>query len=465
MPRRIVQSQLSANTATILNTIRANASAQYQNDIPEITQATDIPKVGELLYGNPTRANEFLSELINQIAMVRITSKTYNNPYAHLKKGYLEYGETVEEVFIELTKAREFSTEKGPAREFKKSIPDVRTAFHIMNYKVQYPITVTQVQLKQAFTSAQGVKDLIDRIIAGVYNSAEYDEFLLFKYLLIKGITKGHFLPVSVDTSDIKNFGIASRAKSNSLTFVSTKYNNASVHTFTPKEDQAIFIDSQFDAEYDVNVLASAFNMDKATYEGKRHLIDDWTTFDSERFEAIMEESDGFEPITAQELELMAHVKAVLVDEEYFQVYDNLTTMTSTNVQSALYTNYWYHIWKTLSWSPFSNAIVFVDNNATIDLPQTIDYKVSSITKTDNATLYTLNLDEDASLISTAYQFVQTKQATSDGVAITHYGSITVPDGVSSVALEVTNENAVYTGGSITVATTAVGNTITLTKQ
>lgn len=464
MPKRIAPSVLNASTEKIINTIRANASAEYQDKVPEVLRATDIPKVGEVLYGTPALANEFVSALVNRIAMVRITSKTYNNPYAHLKKGMLDYGETIEEVFVDLCKANEFTTEKAQQQEFKKTLPDVKSAFHIMNYRVKYPITISPMQLRQAFSSAQGVTDLITKIIESVYNSAEYDEFLLFKYLLIKGVTKGHFLAIPVNTSNLNNSAVAFRGTSNALEFMSTKYNNAGVHTFSKKDSQAIFMDADFSAQYDVNVLASAFNMDKATFDGKLHLIDNWTEFDSERFEYLMEESDGFEQITQAELELMEDVKAVLVDEEYFQVYDNLAVMTSTVVGSSLYTNYWYHVWKTLSWSPFSNAVVFVDSTATTTLPASITYKIKSISKTENATIYALGLVTNPSLVSTAYRLVQTKDATEDLVSITPYGLVTVPDGVSSVDLVAVNGDTVYSGGTLTVATAEINSSITLTK-
>lgn len=464
MPKRIAPIVLNASTETIINTIRANASAEYQDKIPEVLKATDIPKVGEVLYGTPALANEFVSTLVNRIAMVRITSKTYNNPYAHLKKGMLDYGETIEEVFVDLCKANEFTTEKAQQQEFKKTLPDVKSAFHVMNYRVKYPITISPMQLRQAFTSAQGVTDLISKIIESVYNSAEYDEFLLFKYLLIKGVTKGHFLAIPVNTSNLNNSAVAFRGTSNALEFMSTKYNNTGMHTFSKKNSQAIFMDADFSAQYDVNVLASAFNMDKATFDGKLHLIDNWTEFDSERFEYLMEESDGFEPITQAELELMEDVKAVLVDEEYFQVYDNLAVMTSTVVGSSLYTNYWYHVWKTLSWSPFSNAVVFVDSTATTTLPASITYKIKSISKTENATIYALGLVTNPSLVSTAYRLVQTEDATEDLVSITPYGLVTVPDGVSSVDLVAVNGNTVYSGGTLTVATAEIDSSITLTK-
>ena len=57
MPRRIAMTNLNASTLDILNTIRANASMEYQSQVPEISDVRDIPKVGEVLYGYPNLAN------------------------------------------------------------------------------------------------------------------------------------------------------------------------------------------------------------------------------------------------------------------------------------------------------------------------------------------------------------------------------------------------------------------------
>lgn len=86
MPRRIAVGTLNASTLDILNVIRQNASYEYQSQVPVITQAVDIPKVGAVIYGTPALANQFLNALINRIAMVRVQSATFNNPYRDLKK-------------------------------------------------------------------------------------------------------------------------------------------------------------------------------------------------------------------------------------------------------------------------------------------------------------------------------------------------------------------------------------------
>ena len=466
MARRIAVSTLNAKTIDILNTIRMNASSEYQDLVPEVTVENDIPRVGEILLGYPAMANQFLTALINRIASVQVKSALFNNPYADLKKGFLEMGETVEEVFVQIAKAREFNVEKAPAREFKRTLPDVRAAFHVMNWRVQYPVTIQRADLERAFLNASGVTDMIARIVDSLYNGANYDEFLLFKYLMIKAITKGKTYPVEVDMSDTKNFGIKARAISNQLTFMSDKYNVANVTTVTDKADQYIFIDADFEAQYDVEVLASAFHMDKAEYIGKRKLIDNWATFDNARFDEIRENSNQIEEVTAAELALMADVKAVIVDKEWFQVFDNLSEFTEKFVASGLYWNYFYNVWKTISFSPFSNMITFVDSSADTSVPASLGFTVTGVTVSDTNTVVTVELTESSTLAPMSFNFVQSEDATEKGIAVHKYGAFIFTNGASDVTTipELVIDGTTYTAGEGTVGTDSeVGDTLTFT--
>ncbi len=440
MARRVAYNTLNATTLDILNVIRQNASYDYQQSVPEVTQATDIPKVGEVIYGTPAFANQFINALINRIALVRVQSATFNNPYAVLKKGYLEYGETVEDIFVNIVKAVDFTPEKGEEREFKRNLPDVRSAFHVMNWRVMYPVTIQDEDLKQAFLSLNGVTDLIAKIVDMVYTSAEYDEFLLFKYLLIKGITHGAMTPRRVDLGDgLNDTAVKFRGISNILPFMSSDFNQANVKTTTPKDRQVIFMDAMFNAQFDVEVLASAFNMDKADFMGRLFLIDDWTTFDNERFDIIRENSDGLEEVTSQELEALQTVKAIIMDENWFQVYDNNNKFTEKYIASGLYWNYFYHTWKTISYSPFANAVVFTASPQ--ELTQ-FTVRIGTVDRSDVATVYTFefvgyNSTEPATRASTpeealpiyngAYEFVQTEELTEMGIAVQKYGALIIP--------------------------------------
>ena len=255
MARRIAVNTLNASTIDILNVIRQNASYDYQQNVPVVTQAKDIPKVGEVIYGTPAFANQFINALVNRIALVRVQSATFNNPYAILKKGYLEFGETVEDIFVQIANVIDYSAEKAASRELKRTIPDVKSAFHTMNWRVMYPITIQDEDLRMAFLSVEGVQDLIARIVDSVYTAAEYDEFLLFKYMLIKSISAGKMHPVSIgDGTDLKDAAVEFRGTSNIIQFMSTEYNEAGVKTNTPKDRQVIFMDAKFNAQFDVEV-------------------------------------------------------------------------------------------------------------------------------------------------------------------------------------------------------------------
>ena len=479
MARRIAISNLNASTKDILNTIRANASMEYQNLVPVVSQEKDIPAVGEVICGYPAFANQFLSSLVNRIAFVKVRSAVFNNAYAMLKKGYLEFGETVEEVFVNIAKAREFSSEKAESRELKRTIPDVRSAFHAINWKVQYPVTIENDELRQAFLSYSGVEDLIAKIVNSVTTGAEYDEYLLFKYLIIKAATKGKMYPVAFDASDMTNAAKSFRGISNSLEFMSKKYNAAGVTTTTKKSEQYIFMSAEFNAAYDVDVLASAFNMDKATFMGHLKLIDDFTTFDNDRFDVIRENSTYLEEVTSAELALMADVKAVLVDEEWFQIYDNLTQFSEKFVASGLYWNYFYNVWKTVSSSPFSNAGMFVNDEASVTNAVSYDFVVSDKSVGDSTTILTLVPDtgEFDSLAPSAYRFIQNEDCTEAGIAVHRYGAILIPNSESGeiLTLEIngteysssastTVEGVTTVTASIVAPSVEVGDKITFTK-
>lgn len=465
MPHKIAVNQLQASTVDILNVIRSHASLEYQNAVPEITQATEIPHVGEILYGYPVLANQFIASLMNRIALVRVRSATFNNRFVTLKKGYLDFGELVEEVFVEMVKAREFSADKAASREFKRTLPDVRTALHAMNWQVQYPITIQQNELRQAFQSEGGVRDLVGKITANILKSADYDEFLLFKYLLIKAIARGEMYRHPIGDGDLHEAAIAFRGVSNDMTFMRTKYNTAGVHTTTEKSDQYIFMDSMYNAAYDVGVLASAFNMDKAEFSGRLILIDDWTTFDNERFEEIRKNSDCIEEVTADELALLSDVKAVLCDGEWFQVYDNLTMMTEVFVASGMYWNYFYNVWKTVSRSPFSNAVVFVTGDPNFALPDSIKVKIVEQVAGDTATVCTLGVVDGVDLGGRAVEFVQTEGATQKGIAVHRFGAVIFPKSVGSGGFNLTVKvgDTVYTCATLMNAAPA-GTTFTLNK-
>lgn len=478
MAHLVAQSKLNASTINILNVIRENAPTDYRDKVPKVNNVDDIVKVGEIIYGTPSFQNAFVSALVNRIAMVLVNSATFNNPYKMLKKGQIDYGEVIEDVFVGIAQVVDYDPSKAESREFARTFPDVKSAFYKLNWRVMYPITVEAQKLYLAFQSADGVQNLITKIINSVMVAYEYDEFLLFKYQLIKGISHGKMYPVGVDNSDLKNYASAFKSYRNKTRFMKRDFNEAGVMNNIEDANLCIFIDSDFDANFDVNVLASAFNMDKADFIGRRFLIDDWTTFDNERWEVIRQNTisslkgstEGVvEQVTEDELSLMADVHAVMIDERWFQIYESVNMMKEKEVASCLYWNFFYHNWKIIAHSPFANAIVFVDNSATISVPNSITATVTDVSKVSGATVINVLVDDsDATLSPTDVQYVQTEALTEAGVAVQKFGSYIVPKTqlTESFAIEATIKGTSYaTASDVELGGLAVGDTITLAKQ
>lgn len=361
---------LTNSSVNVLNVIRNNATQNYKDYVPVATpDAESIREIGSIIMDYPALQNEFLSALVNRIGRVLVTSKMFDNPWAVFKKGMLEFGETIEEIFVNIAKPYQFDPNVAESTVFKREIPDVRSAFHIMNYQKYYKATIQNDQLRQAFLTWQGITDLIAKIVDAMYTGANYDEFQTMKYMLAKHIINGHLYPVTIPTVETANMkAIVSTIKgvSNKFEFLSPKYNLAGVQTHTKKGDQYLLINSKFDAEMDVEVLASAFNMDKAEFSGHRVLVDSFGDLDIDRLNVLFGDDPTYTEIGEADLQALDAIPAIMVDKDWFMIFDNFYNFTEQYNGEGLYWNYWYHVWKTFSVSPFANNALFIPGTPTV---------------------------------------------------------------------------------------------------
>lgn len=352
---------LNASSVDILNAIRNSASTNYRDFVPKASNTPEsIRRIGEIIMQYTPLQNEFLNALVNRIARVIITSKMYTNPLSMFKKGLIDFGETIEEIFVNIANPHQYDVEESENKVFAREIPDVRAAFHTLNYKKFYKQTIQNKDLNQAFLSWDGITDLISKIVNAMYTAANYDEFVTTKYMLAKAILDGRLSAITVDSNDAKGAVTKIKGVSNALTFMSNNYNAAGVQTFTDKNDQYLLVNSQFDSEIDVEVLASAFNMSKAEFMGHRILIDGFGTLDVARLNALFKDDPNYEELSQDTLTALNAIPAVLVDKNFFMIFDNMYEFTENYNGQGLYWNYFYHTWKTFSMSPFANALVFV---------------------------------------------------------------------------------------------------------
>ena len=382
MPSIPEKKNLTASAADVVNSIRSEVGGTFADQVPAAinegqalsdgTIATremalgTLRQIGDVITTFQPLANAFLSALVNRIGRVIINSKMYSNPWAAFKRGLLEYGETIEELFVNIVQAQDFDPETAENEVFKRKIPDVRSAFHTMNYQKFYKTTVSNDQLRQAFLSFEGISDLIGKIAEALYTSANYDEYLVMKYMVCYATEHGAFHPVTIaqPTAANSNSVVTTlKATSEKLQFLSADYNQAGVYNHTPKGDQYFIMTADFSSIVDVETLARAFNIDKVTLMGHTVIIDQFTFTTSET--ARLQELLGTQ-YTALTTSLFADVPCVCVDRDFFMIFDNFQNMTEQYNGEGLYWNYWLHQWKTFSTSPFANAVIFTDETPAV---------------------------------------------------------------------------------------------------
>lgn len=331
------------NFQEMLNTIRDNASTEYMTRVPEATQ-TNLADVGAVLLEDVNLANEFTSALMNKVAFTVAHNKIFNNPLSLLKKGTKPLADTVEEVFVNYAKAESFDADGSTL--LNRKLPDVKAIYHNMNRKDKYKVTISTEMLSKAFRSYGDLSVFYNNIINSLYNGDNLDEFILFKDLLKKSVDKK--LMVTINCSDpvenaenAKEFIKQIKTISSGMVFPSSNYNGylnsqskdkTPVTTFTEIKDQYIIIDNATNVAIDVDVLANAFNLTKQEFLARKIVIDAFPD---------------------------ASIRAMVIDKDFTQIYDDLYQLRRFENGEGLYENYILHHWQTISASSLVNAVAF----------------------------------------------------------------------------------------------------------
>lgn len=388
------------NAVALVNAVRKSASADYRNSIDIAESFDDVKAIGATVMAYPGFQNEFLDCLVNKIASTYVMAKMFTNPLAMFKKGELNLGETVELIFNDIIKARQYNIETAENEVFKRGDANALTAYVSINSKIFYKATVEPNQLAHAFITETGFYALIENITAQLVNSASQDEFMAMKYLVVKQLLDGKFKVVQipeVNKTNMDDIITAIKTVSNEIEFPSTgvNYNYAGVHTFSTKDDQYLIMSSAFDASMDVNALAAAFNMEKKEFLGHRVRIDSFGAIDVDRLNAMFEGVAGYEEPDEDVLTAMASVPAILIDRDWFFILNqNLQNGVDTlQNPEGMYRNYWRHIWTAYNTNPFAIAVAFIPGAPAV---KTITLSPSTLTVSNGQTAQlTVKVDTD----------------------------------------------------------------------
>ena len=338
-----------ADITEVLNDIRDHASLDYQRAIPAAVNE-NLEEIADAVMSSVQLQNDYVAALVNRISATRFTSRMFQNPYQKFIKGTNRFGDTIEEIYVNMANAHEYNPSIAENEVYKREIPDINAVFHRRNSKVFYKNTIQYDALYASFLSDNGMRSLIGRIVDAMYGAANRDIYYCTKKLMNAYSPYYYKVTVPAATSaNVDQIVTTIKGISNMLEFPSDLYNRFGVENFTEKSRQVLILRADVAAVLDVNSLAKAFNLQYADFIAGTYVTVD--TF-----------GDGLD-----------NMLGLLVDDEFFQIYTNLEKFTANYNGQGLYWQYFLHRWMTYSVSPFSNAIAFVTGELTAPTAITID--------------------------------------------------------------------------------------------
>jgi len=332
------------NAVNAYNAIRGS-SATLTARLP-VANLQNIVEAGNPILEYIAVQNEFLDCLVNKIYLQVIHNRSFNNPLALLKRGSAPLGSDIEEIHVNPVQASQYN----PTAEtlLKQHAPDAAAAYHRLNRQDVYKLTVERTDLRQAFTSWEAFGQMIEANINALYSGNYIDEFKLMLGLFDGGLSANAITTMVVtaptDTTTAKSLIAKMRALNRKFQLPSTEFNayaqlvndpTKSRTTWCKPEDIVVIIPADTEALLDVEVLAQAFNIDRAQFIANNVIIVDSFGVDSP-------------------------IQAVMIDRAYVQVYDNLYIAEPFRNPETLSVTYFLHVWQTYSASPFANAVAFI---------------------------------------------------------------------------------------------------------
>lgn len=345
---------VKATNENIIKAVRADASMDFQTRIPEVV-SNNLQTVYDALMSYAPARNEFVNTLITRIGLQTVDSNAFRNPLSLYKKDPMRYGMTHEETYVNMAKGYEYNSNADAELSLKEFESYIMTMFHNVNLKMQYPVTVTYDNLRNAFLSETGIRDLVSAKMESCISGAELDEYTAMKGLIDTGYEKNVLPAVHVDEvvneATAKELLAQIKQAVGEFAFPNPANNIVGATSSSPASNLIFITTPKVNARISVEALAYAFNLDKADVEVRTVVV------------------DGFSHPAIQ---------GVLLDVRFFNCRDQFREMTSQQLANILKWNYFYTMVEMISASPFYPIRVFTTD--TISDKLTINIKSDATT-------------------------------------------------------------------------------------
>ena len=354
---------MNESLKTSLNAIREISSEIYHRYVPIIDENTDISTFANPIMNYPVVYNEFQNQLINKLVYTQFELKAFRNPLVVLEGDRLPLGYGGENVYVNPAKGRQFNVNDF-AGLLVKYEADVKVEYLTLNMDLQYCVTYTRQQLKKAFRSWEDLETFIDELSNSLYNGAFIDEWRFTKQLVSSAYDNNMVMTelVTPVTNETTGKAFIQKVRELFLNFQlpSTLYNawhkvggeGRPVTTWTNPEDVVLLIRNDVRALTDVEVLASAFNMNKADFLANNVLlVDNFDVYDDEGVKVF----DG------------SNIIGGLFDKSWFKIRRQDMFMESFYNPNNRTTQYYLNLIKMYRFSLFANGVLFVTENPVVN--------------------------------------------------------------------------------------------------
>ena len=322
-----------ASNVDITNLVASMGSTDLHTRIGTATEQ-NIGNIGTTILNYSVVKNEFLNVLVNKICGQIFMNKVYTNPLSFFEKEPVPYGSTLESVFTDLITAKNFNENFGTSDVSSLigvETPPTKTEYYSKNFAKKYKISVSDQQLRTAFLNPNGLQNLINQVLTVPTNSRNFDDFQLMKGLLANASTKEVTLATTYKTAsdDVKAKMLTkqTRAIVDRFGMMSKVFNIQGVYTFTNSQNIVIITTPEISANLDVELLATAFNMEKAEMGRRIVKIDSFQKYNA----------------TTKAYEADANVELMVIDEDYIQFRRTLQVSESFRNPDKLTTNVFTH--------------------------------------------------------------------------------------------------------------------------
>lgn len=337
--------------------INQDPTLKAEIDLP--VQGQSIAPIGKLIVSNQRYRNAFLN-IVNVIGLTVINSKSWRSPWDEFtEKGTMNLGQTVRELYVDIADVYDYNQYKDDDDHFLENVvPNVYEYMHELNYEKFYKTTTSDEEIAMAFTTEGGLLNLIEKVVASLYEGYEYDKYIVAKYLLCRRMLDGTMAVHTLTADTVRGKVAEMKSISDKMTFRKPNYNPAGVRSFSRFEDQFTILTTDFDGQMSVDVLATSYFRNDAMLRSNLAIVDGFNDHDSARLTELL--GSQYQEFTADELTALATVPAVIVDRDFFQIYNYYYDTRATEFMNpeSLRTNHWLHTKKVISSSPFAPCCI-----------------------------------------------------------------------------------------------------------